>query len=164
MTEHLWLHFTRHGPDTTPPIIARGEGVSLDQNEAQEFSNFSQAIAAIEHNHDVVVIDTPGNDTYLMRLAHSMADTLITPLNDSFVDFDVLGTVDPATFAVTGTSHFSEMVREARRQRRIIDHGVITGGDLHLRFRRGGHGAGDRIGRRGGRGATSARWLSAIRG
>ena len=51
-----------------------------------------------------------------------MADTLITPLNDSFVDFDVLGTVDPATFAVTGTSHFSEMVREARRQRRTVDH------------------------------------------
>ena len=69
-----------------------------------------------------MVIDTPGSDTYLMRLAHSMADTLITPLNDSFVDFDVLGTVDPATFAVTGTSHFAEMVREARRQRRIVDH------------------------------------------
>ena len=41
------------------------------------------------------MIDTPGHDSYLMRLAHSMADTLITPLNDSFVDFDVLGTVDP---------------------------------------------------------------------
>ena len=47
-------------------------------------------------SHDFIVIDTPGTDTYLMRLAHSMADTLITPLNDSFVDFDVLGTVDPA--------------------------------------------------------------------
>ena len=56
-----------------------------------------------------------------MRLAHSMADTLITPLNDSFVDFDVLGTVDPATFAVTGTSHYAEMVRDARRQRRMVD-------------------------------------------
>ena len=42
-----------------------------------------------------------------MRLAHSMADTLITPLNDSFVDFDVLGTVDPATFAVTGDEPLS---------------------------------------------------------
>ena len=74
--------------------IARGEGDSLDANEAQEFANFSQAISAIEHTHDVVVIDTPGNDTYLMRLAHSMADTLVTPLNDSFVDFDVLGQID----------------------------------------------------------------------
>jgi chromosome partitioning protein len=50
-----------------------------------------------------------------------MADTLITPLNDSFVDFDVLGTVDPTTFEVTGESHYAEMVRDARRQRRNVD-------------------------------------------
>ena len=50
-----------------------------------------------------------------------MADTLITPLNDSFVDFDVLGTVDATTYAVTGESHYAEMVRNARRQRRLID-------------------------------------------
>jgi chromosome partitioning protein len=59
-----------------------------------------------------------------MRLAHSMADTLVTPLNDSFVDFDVLGSVDPTTFAVTGVSHYAEMVREARRQRRLVDGGL----------------------------------------
>ena len=74
--------------------------------------------------HDFVVVDTPGNDTYLMRLAHSMADTLVTPLNDSFLDFDVLGTVDPATFEVTGASHYAKMVRHARRQRRIVDGGL----------------------------------------
>ncbi len=79
----------------------------------------------VEHAHDFVVIDTPGSDSYLNRLAHSMADTLITPLNDSFLDFDVLGTVDPQTFALTGTCHYSEMVREARRQRRIVD-GRVT--------------------------------------
>ena len=67
------------------------------------------------------MVDTPGTDSYLMRLAHSMADTLITPLNDSFVDFDVLGTVDPTTFEVTGESHYAEMVRDARRQRRKVD-------------------------------------------
>src|SRR4249919_409301 len=100
---------------------ARAEGNSLEANETQEFSNFSAAISAIEHNHDVVVIDTPGADTYLMRLAHSMADTLVTPLNDSFLDFDVLATLDPTNFAVTGESHYAEMVREARRQRRLVD-------------------------------------------
>jgi chromosome partitioning protein len=50
-----------------------------------------------------------------------MADTLITPLNDSFVDFDVLGVVEPTNFSVTGESHYAEMVREARRQRRLVD-------------------------------------------
>ena len=86
---------------------------------------FSEAISAAEHSHDFIVVDTPGSDSYLMRLAHAMADTLVTPLNDSFVDFDVLGIVDPQTFAVIGDSHYAEMVREARRQRRIVD-GVST--------------------------------------
>src|SRR5215467_3649355 len=105
--------------------VARGEGPKVDENEAKEFAGFADAVTAVEHTHDFVVIDTPGTDSYLTRLAHSMADTLITPLNDSFVDFDVLGTVDPQTFTLTGTSHYSEMVREARRQRRLVDGKVI---------------------------------------
>jgi len=105
--------------------IARADGLLVSDNEAAEFNEFAAAIDAIEHSHDFVVIDTPASDSYLMRLAHSMADTLITPLNDSFVDFDVLGTIDPVTFAVTGTSHFADMVREARRQRRVVDHTTI---------------------------------------
>ncbi|HYS49328.1 MAG TPA: division plane positioning ATPase MipZ [Xanthobacteraceae bacterium] len=104
--------------------VARGEGIKVDENEIAEFSGFAEAIGAAEHAHDFVVIDTPATDSYLMRLAHSMADTLITPLNDSFVDFDVLGSVDPATFAVTGESHYAEMVRQARRQRRVVDGGL----------------------------------------
>src|SRR5260370_29482224 len=101
--------------------VARGESTRIEENEASEFSGFAAAIMAVEHTHDFVVIDPPGSDSYLTRLAHSMADTLITPLNDSFVDFDVLGTIDPTTYAVTGESHYAEMVRDARRQRRLID-------------------------------------------
>jgi chromosome partitioning protein len=101
--------------------VPRAESSSLEANEATELASFSKAVSAIEHNYDVVVIDTPGNDTYLMRLAHSIADTLVTPLNDSFVDFDVLATLDPTNYAVTGESHYAEMVREARRQRRLVD-------------------------------------------
>src|SRR5437870_3295542 len=105
--------------------IARADGRMVADNEVAEFTDFAAAVDTVEHKHDFVVIDTPGHDSYLMRLAHSMADTLITPLNDSFVDFDVLGTVDPVTFAVTGTSHFSNMVSDARRQRRVVDHATI---------------------------------------
>jgi chromosome partitioning protein len=104
--------------------VARASGSRLDENEVEEFSAFAAAVTAIEHAHDFVVIDTPGTDSYLMRLAHSMADTLLTPLNDSFLDFDVLGSIDPATFSVTGTSLYADMVREARRQRRIVDGGL----------------------------------------
>jgi chromosome partitioning protein len=104
--------------------VARGFGLRLDEVEAQEFAAFAEAISAVENTHDFIVIDTPGSDSYMMRLAHSMADTLITPLNDSFVDFDVLGLVDPTNFSTIGVSHYAEMVREARRQRRLVDDGM----------------------------------------
>jgi chromosome partitioning protein len=82
---------------------------------------FAASIDTLAQSHAFIVIDTPGHDSDLSRLAHSLADTLITPLNDSFVDFDVLGTVDPETFGLTGTSHYSQMVEEARRQRQHLD-------------------------------------------
>ncbi|HTQ84398.1 MAG TPA: division plane positioning ATPase MipZ [Pseudolabrys sp.] len=105
--------------------VPRAELNSLEASEATEFSSFITAISTVEQSHDVIVIDTPGADTYLMRLAHSMADTLVTPLNDSFVDFDVLGTLDQTNFTVTGESHYAKMVREARRQRRLVDGKLI---------------------------------------
>jgi len=108
---------------STHYAIARADGARVDENEAIEFAHFAQAVSAAERNHDFVVIDTPAADSYLSRLAHAMADTLVTPLNDSFVDFDVLGSVDPATFAVTGISHYAEMASNARRQRRLVDGG-----------------------------------------
>jgi chromosome partitioning protein len=83
------------------------------------------AVDALAQDHSFIVIDTPGHDGSLSRLAHSMADTLITPLNDSFVDFDVLGTVDPETFAVSDISHYAKMVQEVRRQRVQHDGGSI---------------------------------------
>ncbi len=105
--------------------VARGDGLRIDEIEAQEFAAFAAAVSAVENSHDFVIVDTPGTDSYLMRLAHSMADTLITPLNDSFLDFDVLGAVDATTFEVSGVSYYAEMVREARRQRRLVDGGLI---------------------------------------
>ena len=101
--------------------VALGSSMNIGENEVSEFEQFSKAINTVERAFDFVIIDTPGTDNYLMRLAHSMADTLITPINDSFVDFDVLGTVDPATYWVTGESHYAKMVRDARRHRRQID-------------------------------------------
>ena len=95
--------------------------MQVADNENSEFQQFMDAVSAVEHTFDFIVIDTPGTDSYLMRLAHSMADTLVTPINDSFLDFDVLGTVDPQTYAVTGESHYSEMVRDTRRKRRQLD-------------------------------------------
>ena len=105
----------------THVAIARAEGPRMDENEAAEFAEFDRAVTAFEHRHDFVVIDTPPHDSYLMRLAHSVTDTLVTPLNDSFLDLDVLAKIDPVTFAVIGVSHYAELVREMRRHRRSVD-------------------------------------------
>jgi len=84
-------------------------------------SALAEIIERLSRSHDFVVIDNPGHDTYLTAFAHSLANTLVTPLNDSFVDFDVLGTVDAHAYKVTGISHYSQMVEEARRQRVLRD-------------------------------------------
>ncbi len=101
--------------------IARAETANVDDNEAAEFAEFEQAIAGSEHGRDFLVIDTPPHDSYLMRLAHSIADTLVTPLNDSFLDVDVLARLDPVTLAPTGVSHYAELVREMRQHRRMVN-------------------------------------------
>jgi chromosome partitioning protein len=99
--------------------LASGETVA--DIEGREFRAFAEAVSRTEYGFDVIVVDTAGSNTYLMRVSHAMADTLVTPINDSFVDFDVLARVDPVTFAVADVSHYSHLVAEARRQRALID-------------------------------------------
>lgn len=77
----------------------------------------ARAVEAMDATKDFIVIDCPGSHTRLSQLAHTMADTLITPLNDSFVDFDLLARVDPATGRVKGPSIYAEMVWGARQVR-----------------------------------------------
>ena len=117
-----------HRTDLELPNHFHFEGAVADsflEAQSKDFAAFVDAVAQIEDVHDFVVVDTPGSDSYLMRLAHSMADTLVTPMNDSFVDFDVLGRVDPSTLEITDVSHYAVMVREARRQRRAVDNGLL---------------------------------------
>lgn len=109
------------------------EHLCLDATNDDNGQALTDAVDALAQSHSFIVIDTPGHDSDLMRRAHAMADTLITPLNDSFVDLDVLGAVDPETLGVTGTSHYAEMVDEARRQRQLLDH--VTADWIVLRNR-----------------------------
>lgn len=91
--------------------------LSGTDDEGEGRAAFLKAIETLSANHSYIVIDTPGHDHPLSRLAHAAADTLITPLNDSFVDLDVLGNVDAETFGVTGISHYAGAVSDARRDR-----------------------------------------------
>ena len=77
----------------------------------------SAAVSSLEPDSDFIVIDCPGSHTRLSQVAHSLADTLITPLNDSFVDFDLLAHTDQTGLQVIGPSVYSEMVWNARQLR-----------------------------------------------
>ena len=78
---------------------------------------FEQAITLAMRFAEIVVIDTPGGDTPVSRAAHLQADVVVTPMNDSFVDFDVLGVVDPLTLDLVRPSHYSRIIHDARRTR-----------------------------------------------
>jgi len=92
--------------------------------EAEDMANLNAALAEIGEP-EVVVIDCPGADTYLSRLGHSLADTLITPINDSFVDFSMLAKVNPDNHDIVHPSVYAEMVWEARKMRFMRDRGKI---------------------------------------
>jgi chromosome partitioning protein len=95
------------------------------EDEAADGNAFVEQVDALKASHGFIIIDTPGRDSYLGRLAHSVADTLVTPLNDSLIDLDVLGVVDRDTMRVTGASHYAQMVDEARPQRHLCDWVVL---------------------------------------
>jgi len=86
----------------------------LDDAELEDEHGFRAAIRRLGETCDYIVIDAPGGDSYLSRIAHAHADTLITPLNDSFIDFDLLGGIDPDS-GVVRPSIYSEMVWESRK-------------------------------------------------
>lgn len=106
-------------------ILERSEGGIPAEMEQQDEENFTALIEGLSGKHNYILIDCPGSDSYLSRLAHMSADTLITPLNDSFVDVDLLARVNPDTYQVEKISLYSEMVWEARKMRAMKDRGTI---------------------------------------
>jgi chromosome partitioning protein len=90
--------------------------------DAVERERFGQAFAELGSACDFLIIDTPGSHTHLSRLAHIEADTLLTPLNDSFIDLDLLARVEPDTFRIVRPSVYSEAVWQQRQMRAAAGH------------------------------------------
>jgi chromosome partitioning protein len=87
--------------------------------EADEKARFEAALGPALAAADFVIVDTPGSDTYLSRTAHVWADTLLTPLNDSFIDLDLLARIDPETLKIVRPSIYAEAVWKQRQLRAI---------------------------------------------
>lgn len=97
--------------------LERSKSELVAEAAEEERQSLRSAIDALSTDCDFVLIDTPGAVTVLSEEAHIAADTLITPINDSLVDFDLLGRVDPESGRVLGPSIYSEMVWKARQRR-----------------------------------------------
>lgn len=111
--ENRLIYSKRHGLDLhTPPVDAEAP---VPENAAA----LDERINELTADTDFLVIDCPGHDTEVARTAYAYADTLVTPVNDSFVDVDLLGHVDPDTFEVKRLSVYSETVWECRKQRAL---------------------------------------------
>ena len=117
-----------NGHDLPLPFVPdMGDGKALAKaDEAEQLAKFEAAYAEAQAVADVILIDTPGGDTALSRAAHGRADQIVTPMNDSFVDFDLLGEVDPVTLELKKPSIYSESVWEARKHRAITEGRQVT--------------------------------------
>lgn len=96
------------------------QGVDLPQPDVIEVQDEDGLGAAFATKNHFLFIDTPGADTPLSRAAHQGADLVVTPMNDSFVDFDMLGVVDPLTLTVTKASLYAEAVWEAKKRAAVV--------------------------------------------
>jgi chromosome partitioning protein len=102
--------------------IMKREGRALAQPHHETFdparsAPIEERLAAMAEDVDFLVVDTPGRDDPDTRVAISTADTLVTPINDSFIDLDLIGQVDADTYKVKRLNFYAELVWDARKAR-----------------------------------------------
>lgn len=118
--ENRAAFIARHGLKLAIPehvVVGESDNPLKPEAEADEAARLATAIAGLSQRHDFILVDCPGSDTNLSRVGHSYADLLVTPVNDSFIDVDLLASVDPDTLKVLKPSRYAVMVWEQRKQR-----------------------------------------------
>jgi chromosome partitioning protein len=100
----------------TPPVQV------LDPNKGIQVG---ERIDALREEVDIILVDTPGRDDAAARAAIERADTLVTPINDSFIDLDLIGQVDPDSYKIKRPSFYAEIVWDARKVRAKSDGGTV---------------------------------------
>ena len=95
--------------------------IAPSDDAARTYADLCATLEGVLPTHDFVVLDCPGSDNAAARLAHSFADTLLTPVNDSFVDVDLLAYINADTYEMIEPSWYSEMIWDMRKKRFIKD-------------------------------------------
>ena len=109
--ENRMAWMARENIDLPTPILANLEAQGTDDTDP-----LSRVLAELEPQCDFILLDCPGSHTRLSQMAHTLADTLVTPMNDSFIDFDLLARTAPDG-RILGPSVYAEMVWSARQLR-----------------------------------------------
>ena len=145
--DHRQRTMCRYFENRTETARRRGielPGVSCHVVEGMDEDAFDAFVAEKSAGADFIVVDTPGRDDPLARHAATQGDTLVTPMNDSFVDFDLIGQVEGETFKVRKLSFYAELIWEARlkrsrtaveQQRRQMDWVVVRNRTGHTEAR-----------------------------
>lgn len=119
---------TRYLENRLATVNKRGLDLAMPRFEVLEdaaLDRFEQQFDRLAAESDFLVIDTPGRDDALARVSITRADTLVTPINDSFIDLDLIGRVDAENFKVTRPSFYAELIWEARKARAKADGGTV---------------------------------------
>lgn len=120
--KNRWNHIADGGYDVPSPEhihIEHANGDNVPDNYEKEQWRVETAVRELASYNDFVVIDTPGNNMFMNLIGHSVADTLITPINDSLVDLDVLVKLDKHSFAMKGPSTYARMVEDMKVRRTL---------------------------------------------
>jgi chromosome partitioning protein len=117
LTRYLENRKARNAKDGLDLLCPDHLAIPPTVDQAADEAKLLSAIEEMSSRHDVLVLDTPGSDHYLSRLGHSFATTLVTPLNDSLIDLDVLAHVDPTTLKIKEPSLYAELVWDTKKRR-----------------------------------------------
>lgn len=117
----------RESPEILTPVhtpVFESNAENISQVERDNLENFTNLLNSLTM-HDYIVIDTPGNESSLSRIAHSFADVIITPMNESFIDLDLLVRINDSTETNIRPSIYAEMVWNQKKERIMRDKGAI---------------------------------------
>lgn len=106
--------------------LDRADATDIFQKRDDERQRVEGVIEELSRKNDFIIMDTPGSDRFMSIIGHSHADTLVTPMNDSFVDLDLIAKIDPHTLRMTKPSIYTEMVWDLTRQRQKRDGRTIN--------------------------------------
>ncbi|MGI4775473.1 MAG: division plane positioning ATPase MipZ [Janthinobacterium lividum] len=113
------VQYNSNNPDNQVPIplhyhIEESKKTDIEGRERDDTKQFEHALEQVNDSVDFIVIDTPGSHSYLSSLAHSYANTIITPINDSFLDIDVMAKIEANDLSVVSPSIYSQMIWEQK--------------------------------------------------